>query len=79
MLFENNVVNGARRRNASGRIFQVTNGPIDTTIRHNTALITVSDGATSYSENELALANQFTTRLAPIRPVEGCEGGAKLT
>jgi protein-disulfide isomerase len=22
---------------------------------------------------------QFTTRLAPIRPVEGCEGGAKLT
>jgi hypothetical protein len=62
VLFENNVIIVTRLQNASGRIFQITNGPIDTTIRHNTALITVSGGATGFSENEVALASQFDFR-----------------
>jgi hypothetical protein len=62
VLFENNVVVVTRLQNATGRIFQVTNGPVDTTIRHNTALITVNGGATGFSENQVSVADQFDFR-----------------
>ena len=50
VLFENNVMNVDTLQGATGRIFQVTNGPIDTTVRHNTAF-TVPAGYLGFHES----------------------------
>ncbi len=57
VLVENNLVVVTRLQNADGRIFQVIAGPLDLTIRHNTALITVAGGTTAFVENVPAAAS----------------------
>jgi hypothetical protein len=53
VLIENNVVNVTARGGATGRILQVTNGPVDVTVRHNTAF-TVRGGTTGFTESKPA-------------------------
>ncbi len=61
VLIENNSIQVTRLRGAGGRIFQFLGGPIDTTIRHNTGVITVAGGTAAFSEND-PRADQFDFR-----------------
>jgi hypothetical protein len=57
VLIENNLFTVTAMQGATGRIVQVVNGPVDVTIRHNTAM-TVPGGTLGFSENKVA-ASQF--------------------
>ena len=62
ILVENNVIEVTRLNNSDGRIFQITSGPIDLTIRHNTAFVPSTGGAAlGFSENPIK-ADQFDFR-----------------
>ena len=58
VLIENNVIEVTSLNGADGRIFGIINGPIDTTIRHNTGF---TSGTLAFSENS-PLADQFDFR-----------------
>lgn len=60
VLIENNLFLVDANNGSSGRIFQVVNGPQNTTIRHNTAIITTS-GTLGFSDNN-PVADQFDFR-----------------
>jgi len=61
VLIEHNVLQVTRPNDGDGTIFQIGAGPMNVTIRHNTALITVAEGTTAFSENNVA-ADQFDFR-----------------
>ena len=60
-MIENNVIEVTGINNSGGRIFQVTGGPLDVTIRHNTAFTVSSTGTLGFVEN-VPLADQFDFR-----------------
>ncbi len=60
LLIENNVIEVTGLGGAQARIFQILNGPIDVTIRHNTGF-TIPSAFTAYSENN-PKADQFDFR-----------------
>jgi hypothetical protein len=60
VLIENNEFSVTALQGATGRIVQVTGGPVDVTIRHNTAF-TVPGGTLAMSENRV-LATRFDFR-----------------
>ena len=62
LLVENNVIEVTRLGNADGRIFQITGGPIDVTIRHNTGFTPSTGNAVlSFTENPIK-SDQFDFR-----------------
>ncbi len=61
ILIENNILEVTKLNGADGRIFQFLSGPVDVTVRHNTAIITVAGGVASFSENN-PKADQFDFR-----------------
>jgi hypothetical protein len=60
VLIENNVISVTALQGATGRIIQVVGGPVDVTVRHNTAF-TVPGGTLGFSENRV-LATRFDFR-----------------
>ena len=58
ILIENNILEVTKLNGADGRIFQFLSGPVDVTVRHNTAIITVAGGTAGFSENN-PKADQF--------------------
>jgi hypothetical protein len=61
VLIEHNVLQVTRPNDGDGTILQIGGGPVNVTIRHNTALITVAEGTTALSEN-IPAADQFDFR-----------------
>ena len=61
ILIENNVIEVTGLNGGQGRILQIINGPVDVTIRHNTAF-TIPTGTLSVSDNTTNKADQFDFR-----------------